>query len=220
MSTTPAHPDPALELLARLRSEASERVARELDDLRAHLIKCCEHSIARLRECGFVSLDSVTPIVEALTGVAASERERANHLASLLKSTETELEMVRAECQAQAEAARQADAVDPQMTVRLEDELDDRSDAANGAAKDQTEELAASRTRFQQLIDAQSLELVRLKRELEQANRAARVNGLPALDAGRAPLTPRERLAETLPFDTIDAALSATPPVAAWPKAV
>ena len=70
------------------------------------------------------------------------------------------------------------------------------------------------------MIDAQSLELVRLKKELEQANRGDQLAGRPALDIGRGPLTARERLAETLPFEAIDAAISATPPVAEWPKAV
>jgi predicted nucleic acid-binding Zn-ribbon protein len=208
--------DPSLELLDRLRDEASERVGRELDDLRAHLIKCCEHSIERLRDCGFVSLESVTPVVEALAGMAASERERANHLDNLLRSTETELDGLRAEHQ-----ARQADTVDcREVAIRLERELDQAREAAAKAADDSAAELVASRTRFQQVVDTQSLELVRLKRELEQANRGDRLAGRPALDAGRGPLTARERLAETLPFEAIDAALSATPPVAEWPKAV
>ena len=112
MATESSPLDPSLELLDRLRDEASERVGRELDDLRAHLIKCCEHSIERLRDCGFVSLESVTPVVEALAGMAASERERANHLDNLLRSTETELEGLRAEHQALTDSSRQADTVD------------------------------------------------------------------------------------------------------------
>ncbi len=60
-----------------------------------------------------------------------------------------------------------------------------------------------------------------LRRELEKANRGAEagVARRPALDAGRPALSARERLAETLPFEAIDAALSATPPVTDWPKA-
>jgi len=212
--------DPSLELLERLRDEASERVGRELDDLRAHLIKCCEHSIERLRDCGFVSLESVTPVVEALAGMAASERERANHLDNLLRATETELEGLRAEHQTLTDSAREADTDCREMATRLERELDHAREAAAKAVDDSVAELVASRTRFQQVIDAQSLELVRLKRELDQANRGDRIAGRPALDAGRGPLTARERLAETLPFEAIDAALSATPPVAEWPKAV
>jgi chromosome segregation ATPase len=212
--------DPSLELLERLRDEASERVGRELDDLRAHLIKCCEHSIERLRDCGFVSLESVTPVVEALAGMAASERERANHLDNLLRATETELEELRAEHQTLTDSAREADTDCREMATRLERELDHAREAAAKAVDDSAAELVASRTRFQQVIDAQSLELVRLKRELDQANRGDRIAGRPALDAGRGPLTARERLAETLPFEAIDAALSATPPVAEWPKAV
>jgi len=213
--------DPSLELLERLRDEASERVGRELDDLRAHLIKCCEHSIERLRDCGFVSVESVTPVVEALAGMAASERERANHLDNLLRATETELEGLRAVHQALTDSARQADTVDcSEKAIRLERELDHAREAAAKAAGDSAADLVASRTRFQQVIDAQSLELVRLKKELEQANRGDRLAGRPALDAGRGPLTARERLAETLPFEAIDAALSATPPAAEWPKAV
>jgi len=212
--------DPSLELLERLRDEASERVGRELDDLRAHLIKCCEHSIERLRDCGFVSLESVTPVVEALAGMAASERERANHLDNLLRATETELEGLRAEHQTLTDSAREADTDCREIATRLERELDHAREAAAKAVDDSAAELVASRTRFQQVIDAQSLELVRLKRELDQANRGYRIAGRPALDAGRGPLTARERLAETLPFEAIDAALSATPPVAEWPKAV
>lgn len=218
---TPSSPrEPSLELLERLRDEASERVGRELDDLRAHLIKCCEHTIERLRASGFVSVESVTPVVEALAGMAASERERANHLDNLLRSTETELEGLRVEHQALTDS-HQADTVDcSEMATRLERELDHAREAAAKAVDDSSAELVASRTRFQQVIDAQSLELVRLKRQLEQANRGDRLAGRPALDAGRGPLTARERLAETLPFEAIDAALSATPPVAEWPRAV
>ena len=220
MATESSPLDPSLELLERLRDEASERVGRELDDLRAHLIKCCEHSIERLRDCGFVSLESVTPVVEALAGMAASERERANHLDNLLRATETELEGLRAEHQTLTDSAREADTDCREMATRLERELDHAREAAAKAVDDSVAELVASRTRFQQVIDAQSLELVRLKRELDQANRGDRIAGRPALDAGRGPLTARERLAETLPFEAIDAALSATPPVAEWPKAV
>lgn len=220
MATQSSPRDPSLELLERLRDEASERVGRELDDLRAHLIKCCEHTIERLRASGFVSVESVTPVVEALAGMAASERERANHLDNLLRSTETELEGLRVEHQALTDS-RQADTVDcSEMAFRLEQELDHAREAAVKAVDDSAAELMASRTRFQQVIDAQSLELVRLKKQLEQANRGDRLAGRPALDAGRGPLTARERLAETLPFEAIDAALSATPPVAEWPKAV
>lgn len=205
MSTEPTPRDPALELLDRLRDEAGERVGRELDDLRAHLIKCCEHSIERLRKCGFVSLESVTPVVVALTEVAASERDRANRLSNLLKSTEAELGSVRATREAQTE---------------LEQELQDARSAAIRDAEAQRAELAASRDRFQQVIDAQSLELLELRRVLGKANRGAPAVRPPALDAGRPALNARERLAETLPFDAIDAALSATPPVEDWPKAV
>ena len=220
MATQSSPREPSLELLERLRDEASERVGRELDDLRAHLIKCCEHTIERLRASGFVSVESVTPVVEALAGMAASERERANHLDNLLRSTETELEGLRVEHQALTDS-RQADTVDcSEMAFRLEQELDHAREAAAKAVDDSAAELMASRTRFQQVIDAQSLELVRLKKQLEQANRGDRLAGRPALDAGRGPLTARERLAETLPFEAIDAALSATPPVAEWPKAV
>ena len=65
-----------------------------------------------------------------------------------------------------------------------------------------------------------SLELIELRRVVEKANCGAPAIRPPALDAGRPALSARERLAETLPFDAIDAALSATPPVKDWPKAV
>jgi DNA repair exonuclease SbcCD ATPase subunit len=211
VSTEPTPRDPALELLDRLRDEASERVGRELDDLRAHLIKCCEHSIERLRKCGFVSLESVTSVVVALTEVAASERDRANRLSNLLESAESELESVQADHRDGGETAR-----------RLEQELHDARDTATRAAEEQRAQFAASRDRLQHVIDAQSLELMELRRELGKANRGAEapVARRPALDAGRPALSARERLAETLPFDAIDAALSATPPVTDWPKAV
>jgi hypothetical protein len=196
VSTEPTPRDPALELLDRLRDEASQRVGRELDDLRAHLIKCCEHSIERLRKCGFVSLESVTSVVVALTEVAASERDRANRLSNLLKSTEAELESARATREAQIEG-----------------------ETAARAAEAQRAEFAASRDRLQHVIDAQSLELIELRRVLEKANRAAPAVRPPALDAGRPARSARERLAETLPFEAIDAALSATPPFTDWPKA-
>ena len=216
MSTEPTPRDPALELLDRLRDEASERVGRELDDLRAHLIKCCEHSIERLRKCGFVSLESVTSVVVALTEVAASERDRANRLSNLLKSTEAELESVRATREAQVEEMRDCG----DAAVQLEQELHAVRETATRAAEQQRAEFAASRDRLQHVIDAQSLELIELGRVLEKAKRGAPAVRSSALDAGRPALSARERLAETLPFDAIDAALSATPPVTDWPKAV
>jgi hypothetical protein len=215
--------DPALELLDRLRHEASERVGRELDDLRAHLIKCCEHSIERLRQCGFVSLESVTSVVVALTEVAASERERANRLGTLLKSSEAELESVRAGCQPQIDEILEAEPRErSEMAIHLEKELAAARVHADRTAEEQRAEFAASRDRLQHVIDAQSLELIELRRELEKANRGAQAPATrrPALDAGRPVQSARERLAETLPFDAIDAALSATPPVTDWPKAV
>jgi len=221
VSTEPTPRDPALELLDRLRDEARERVGRELDDLRAHLIKCCEHSIERLRKCGFVSLESVTSVVIALTEVAASERDRANRFSNLLKSTEAELESVRATREAQVAEAPEADPRDGGETARrLEQELHDARETASRAAQEQRAELAASRDRLQHLIDAQSLELIELRRVVEKANCGAPAIRPPALDAGRPALSARERLAETLPFDALDAALSATPPVKDWPKAV
>ena len=235
MSTESSPRDPALELLERLRHEASERVGRELDDLRAHLIKCCEHSIERLRQCGFVSLESVTSVVVALTEVASSERDRANRLGALLKSTEAELESVRAGHQSQIEAAPEAEPRGrSEMAIHLEKELDAARTNATRAAEEQRAEFAASRARLQHVIDAQSLELIELRRELEKANRGTQAPAgtqppagpqpptvkLPTLDAGRPAQSARERLAETLPFDAIDAALSATPPVNDWPKAV
>ena len=201
MSTEPTPRDPALELLDRLRDEASERVGRELDDLRAHLIKCCEHSIERLRKCGFVSLESVTSVVVALTEVAASERDRANRLSNLLKSAEAELESV---------SVRRDSSRSCMTRVR----------PRPGPPRNSVLTFAASRHRLQHVIDAQSLELIELRRVLEKANRGAPAVRPPALDAGRPALSARERLAETLPFDAIDAALSATPPVTDWPKAV
>jgi septal ring factor EnvC (AmiA/AmiB activator) len=152
-----------------------------------------------------VSLESVTSVVVALTEVAASERDRANRLSSLLKSTEAELEGVRATREAQ---------------VELEQELDDARATATRAAEEQRAAFAASRDRLQHVIDTQSLELIELRRVLEKANRGAPVVRPPAVDAGRPALSARERLAETLPFDAIDAALSATPPVTDWRKAV
>ena len=217
VSTESSPQDPALELLDRLRHEASERVRRELDDLRAHLIKCCEHSIERLRKGGFVSLESVTSIVVAATEVAASERDRANRLSNLLKSAEAELGSIRAAREAQNAGVASDDG---ETARRLEQELQDARETATRAAGEQRAAFAASRDRLQHVIDAQSLELIELRRVLEKANGGAPAVRPPALDAGRPALSARERLAETLPFDAIDAALSATPPVTDWPKAV
>jgi hypothetical protein len=225
-AVTPAAADPkdtAAELLNDLRHAASQRVGRELDDLRAHLIKCCEHSIQRLSKMGFVSLESVTPIVEAFADVAESERKRASHLADLLTAAETRLESVRAECEAQLTAARQQEAREcREITERFERKLAEAR-VAGRSVEEHRLDLAVSRSQFQQIIDAQSLQLAELKRELELARRTPpAVGSAPAPVAAKQPavLTARERLAETLPFDAIDAALSATPPVVDWPQAV
>ena len=168
----------------------------------------------------------MTSVVVALTEVAASERERANRLGTLLKSTEAELESLRAGSQLKIEADPEAAPPErSEMAIHLEKELDAARANAVRAADEQQAEFAASRDRLQHVIDAQSLELIELRRELEKANRGAQppqppVARRPPLDAGRPAQTARERLAETLPFDAIDAALSATPPVNDWPKAV
>ena len=198
MSTEPTTRDPALELLDRLRDEASQheaalakaldRVSAALDEMRAKVVQLPPDSV-----------------VVALTEAAASERDRANRFSNLLKSTEAELKSVRATREAQ---------------VELEQELHDARETAARAAEEQRAGFAASRDRLQHVIDAQSLELIELRRVLGKANHGAPAVRLPALDAGRPALSARERLAETLPFDAIDAALSATPPVADWPEAV
>ena len=137
----------------------------------------------------------------------------------MLKSAEAELESIRAAREAQN--AGVADFRDcGETALRLEPELHATRETATRAAEKQRAEIAASRHRLQHVIDAQSLELIELRHVLEKANGGAPAVRPPALDAGRPVLSARERLAETLPFDAIDAALSATPPVTDWPKAV
>ena len=76
-----------------------------------------------------------------------------------------------------------------------------RAAATAAVAQDSSAQAELLRTRqiFQQMLDAMSLEILQLKRELEARDRAA------------LPRQPENRLDAEISFDEIDALLAATP---------
>jgi hypothetical protein len=251
----------AVDLLTTMQSKAIERFELELSDLRTTMMAmatCCEQSLARLRDARWVSFDAAARLVTGLSEAAKAERSRASHLSADLEAAKRDLDGVRAECRMEIGAARhELDNVRTQcemeIAVARKAALHYRDESAvftrelNAAhevaalAKDAEasvrEELNAMQARNQEIVDAQTLQLVELKRQLERASAEADLARAAAESANReavAKLAQRAvleqpRAVESQPrpveanrnlltpqFEAIDAVLAGSPPVAAW----
>jgi hypothetical protein len=250
----------ALDLLARMQSKAVERFELELSDLRTTMMAmatCCEQSLTRLRDARWISFDAASRIVTDLSEAAETESSRASWLAGELDAAKRQLDDVRAECRSEVDAARREIedirtqcevevAVAREAAVRYRDdtaaasarELNAARELATSAMEAEArvrEELTALQTRNQEIVDAQMLRLVELKRELERASAEADRARVAADAANReavaklaqrvAPEPPRpvepsrnQLTPEFEAFEAIEAALAGSPPVPAWER--
>jgi len=263
MSTENESQAAAVDLLAQMQSKAIERFELELNDLRTTMMAmatCCEQSLARLRDVRWISFDAASRLVTDLAEAAEAERSRASHLSEDLEAAKRELDEVRAECRTEIGAARQEldnmrtecemeIAVARKAALHYRDETEAFTRELNAAqelaalAKEAEvkvrEELNAMLAHNQEIVDAQSLRLVELRRELEcasveadraraaaeSANREAvaklaqrAVHEQPRTVESQPRLVEANRNLLTPQFDAIEAVLAGSPPVAAWER--
>jgi hypothetical protein len=232
------------------------------------MANCCEQSLTRLQEARWISLDDASRMVAECYEAAESERTRAAHLAADLEAAKHELDEVRAVCRMEVETAnREIDEVRTQCEVEIaiareaasrhRDErvaaytrelnaARERAAAAIDAEAKLRERLAAMEARNQamearnqEIVDAQMLQLVELKRELQRTSTDADRTRATAETANRdATAKPGERAVSEQPgaiepqprpmeakrnhltpeFEAIDAVLAGSPPVPAWER--
>jgi len=247
----------ALDVLARMQGKAIERFELELSDLRTTMMAmatCCEQSLSRLRDARWISFDAASRIVTDLSEAAETERSRASWLAGELDAAKRQVDDVRAECRSEVDAARRElddlrtqceveVAVAREAAIRYRDdtaaacarELNAARELATSAMEAEArvrEELTAMQARNQEIVDAQMLRLVELKRELERASAQAdraRAAGDAANREAVAKLAQRVPAEQPRPvetsrnqltpeFDAIEAVLAGSPPVTAWER--
>src|SRR5687767_548430 len=195
-----------------------------------------EQALERFRSAGLVPLETVTGVIQELAAITTAERQRAANLEEALRSAKAELD-----------AAHQAAArVREEAAAHLESELRvsrEAAEVANAAAIKARAQLTAVQNRSQQIADEQALQLIEFKRELDnvsselrrawagmdamQREAAARRPEIPTVPTVAAvptmTVTPeldrrQRRSADTLQFDSIEAALADSPPVLEWPR--
>jgi len=243
MSSTKDFDKRRVDMLAALKTDATERFDRELDEVRAAASACYEEAFTRLRNAGWVPLNAVSRLVEDLSAVLDLERARASSLAADLDAAKRdleagkrEMEAARAQCQAAVQAAREAAARERDEAVaQFNRDLNaarERAESTAAAEARVREELAAVRLRSQEIVDAQMLAMVDFKRQLEQASamaERARAETDNAVDAAATrPVKVTEAAAEIQPqagtrrneqapeFAAIEAVLAGSPPLGAW----
>jgi hypothetical protein len=221
-------------LLATLPAEAAERFSRELDAVEAAAAARYEQALGRLREGRWVPLDSVSRLIDELSGVIDIERARVAALAGDLEAAKREAEAILVQCDAAVRAAREAAArelndavIGFARTLRAARELAREAALAEARVR---EELAAVQTRAQETIDRQRLELIALKQESEEAAAAARTRAEPE-PTGKTAARPAQRLTIVVPpsslsdksrhertpeFAAIEAVLAGSPPLGTW----
>jgi hypothetical protein len=232
--------DRPLELLAKMQTRAVEQFEVELGEFRMSMLamaSCCEQALTRLRDAGWVPFDSAAKLMTELSAAADLEHTRATRLAQEIDVAKRELADVRAECNAEIEAAREAARrYQEETTASCARDLNAARELALAAMQAEAkarEELTALQARNQEIVDAQMLRLVELKRELEQASTEADRSRAAAETANKeavAKLTRRpapaaqqivlqsDRNHLTPEFSQIEAALKDTPPLPAWER--
>lgn len=250
MTTDHDSKDRALDALAQIQTQTIERWELELNDIRATMAAVtarCEQSVAAMREARLVPFEAVSQLVTTVRAAADAERARAASMREDLEAARREVEEVRVECHAQIAAAHEAAARHREETVTsCLRELNAARDLAMSAMSAEArvrEELTAMQTRNQEIVDAQMLRLVELRKELEVASaeteRARTVAetaskeaaAKPAVSPAARPIEPpaatdiilepepnRHHLAPL--FSAIDAALAESPPVPVWEEIV
>jgi hypothetical protein len=221
-----------VDAFAAIRAEAGQRLARELQDVRMALVASYDQAMALLEKDRWVPIDLVTRLVDEIWAAVAAERERADALAKALEAAKAEADSIRTESQATIDAARET-------AARYECELNAARDEAKSAvavAAQVQAELSAVRTRYQDILDSQMLQLVEFKREIEPATgkpepastaavATAQSTGARLAKPGSPGPTVNARVEKgrdggAATFSAIEAALAASPPLGRWPRAV
>jgi len=250
--TSDNHPQPVHQALAKLQTKAADRFELELGDLRTSMmamVGCCEESLARLRDARWLPYDGVARIVTELTEAVEAERVRSAQLAQELETTKRSMEEFRAECRAELDSARTAalryrDETAASFVQELNAARELAVTAMDAEAKAR-QELTALQARNQEIVDAQMLRLVELKRDLEAASVQAERSRVASESANREAVAklaqrvapearpvapePRHVASEPRPYDpnrhdtapefaAIEAALADSPPVPAWER--
>jgi len=230
----------AVDPLTAIRTEAGDRLARELHNVRIALTVCYDEAVERLSDNQWVPLDLVTQLVNKLVGETAAERERAAGLGHALAAAKGEVQNIRAECEAVINATQAAAAQERKETAaRFAQELNAAREAVKSAAAVESHtraELSNVRKRCQEIVDAQMLQLVKFKRELEFGEGTPKIDrARPAANAASRDTDPNPTQAATpvatvvgarvernrngAPgFDAIEAALAESPPLGKWPS--
>jgi hypothetical protein len=226
--------------LEALRTEAGERLTRDLTNVRSALTTCYE-AVARLDETQWVPFDVVSRLVQELAAKASAERDRANSLGAALEVAKQDIQRVRAESQRAVEASREEVARERKdIAARTERELLEARKLMQAAASAESRlqsDLGATRDRFQQILEAQMLQLMTFRREIDQTTPKTTDRPRPAaptLVSREAPPQPkpseatvtsinarpeRRRGADAPAFDAIEKVLADSPPLGRWPSA-
>ena len=232
MVTTDVHAENPADVLATLQTASADRIKSELEELRLGLIAWSEQALERFQSTGLVPLETVTGVIQELAAITTAERQRAANLEEALRSAKAELD-----------AAHQAAArVREEAAAHLESELRvsrEAAEVASAAAVKARAQLTAVQNRSQQIADEQALQLIEFKRELDNvASELRRAKAgmeamqqeavvhrpeIPTIPTGPVPVTAdldrrQRRSADTLQFESIDAALADSPPVLEWPR--
>lgn len=235
MTSSDVTPHSAVDLPETIRTEASKRLTRELQDVRRALTGYYDQAIARLDENQWVPRDLVVQLMNELSGETKAEQERGAALQVALELAQQEAETIRKECETTINAVRQGAVRDQQQTVaRAEQEVNAAREAARAAEARLRAEIAAERKKFQEIVDAQMLQLVAFKREIEQegsktagSRQAAAAPDRQAstrqtlVETPVVPISARSeerRRGEPPAFDAIEAALADSPPLGRWPS--
>ena len=231
MVTTDVHAENPADVRATLQTAPADRIKSELEELRSGLIAWSEQALERFQGAGLVPLETVTGVIQELAAITTAERQRAANLEEALRSAKAELD-----------AAHQATArVREEAAAHLESELRvsrEAAEVANAAAVKARAQLTAVQNRSQQIADEQALQLIEFKRELDNvASELRRAKAgmeamqqeavvrpeIPSIPTGPVPVTAdldrrQRRSADTLQFESIEAALADSPPVLEWPR--
>jgi hypothetical protein len=224
--------------LATQQSSPAERLKSELEEMRSGLIAWSEQALERYRGAGLVPLETVSAVIQELAAITTAERQRAANLEEALRSAKAELDA----------AHQAADRACQEAAAHLERELRvsrEAAEVASAAAIKARAQLTAVQNRSQQIADEQALQLIEFKRELDNvASELRRAKAgmeamqqeavvrraeiptipiVPTVPSVPVPVTAdldrrHRRSADTLQFDSIEAALADSPPVLEWPR--
>jgi hypothetical protein len=228
----------SIDLVAALQRQAADLFDRELSSVRS-AVALCEQSLDRFSENQWVPLDAVSRLAEELKTAAGRERTRADNLAAELEAARHDVQAAHAQFQVAINAAKEAAARErEEAAAAFARELNAARELARSIAAKESQvrqDLEAVRVRSQEIVDAQMLQLIEFKRELEQASATAeRARGeaeAAKKEAASRPAAAPTSITKVMPqiaqnrnqrapeFAAIEAVLAGSPPVGVWRRA-